>query len=304
MTKLVVDQIQKSGGPVLTLPTASPTNGQYVSSNANGELSFTAAPTATPGVPAIDPSSLPYIFAVTTGYWSDSSGNYGWSTELGQWYSNNSSYGAYMLGMATGRHDFGSSNGPNYSNYTYPPEVFYMRGTRGETTFAEDSTRYANTSDRYNYPDKMLTVVFIKNNTSADITTTAYFAGTSYWGSGYEGGQLFTMTPNAANASPSSITSLSYQSLWNYSSNTARFSTNASITVPADKTIALVLYTSGYYYANSSGYHAMYANGFYNMVSNTLTTGLSVDVPRTIKAITNPNKAGGASLAGLSEIWR
>lgn len=304
MTKLVVDQIQKLGGPVLTLPAASPTNGQYVSSTAVGQLGFTAAPTVTPGTPAVADTSLPYIFAVNTGYYSDDTGNYGWTSELGQWYSNNSSYGAYMLGIATGRHDFGSDNGPNYTSYIYPPELFFMRGSRGETMYAEDVTRYANTSTRYSYPDKMLTVVFIKNSTSSDISSTAYYAGSSYWGSGYEGGQLFTMTPNGVNSNPSSITSLAYQSLWNYTSNTHRFATSASFTVPADKTIALVLYTSGYFYADSSGYHSMHANGFYNMVSNTLVTGLSVDVPRTLKAISNPNRVGGASLAGLSEIWR
>lgn len=40
MSKLVVDQIQKSGGPALTLPTVSPTAGQYVQSDASGNLSF------------------------------------------------------------------------------------------------------------------------------------------------------------------------------------------------------------------------------------------------------------------------
>lgn len=45
MSKLVVDQIQKSGGPALTLPTVSPTAGQYIQSDASGNLSFTSGPT-------------------------------------------------------------------------------------------------------------------------------------------------------------------------------------------------------------------------------------------------------------------
>jgi hypothetical protein len=42
MSKLVVDQIQKSGGPTLTLPTVSPTAGQMLASDASGNLSFTS----------------------------------------------------------------------------------------------------------------------------------------------------------------------------------------------------------------------------------------------------------------------
>lgn len=45
MSKLVVDQIQKSGGPALTLPTVSPTAGQYIQSDASGNLSFASVPT-------------------------------------------------------------------------------------------------------------------------------------------------------------------------------------------------------------------------------------------------------------------
>lgn len=45
MSKLVVDQIQKSGGPALTLPTVSPSAGQYIQSDASGNLSFVAPPT-------------------------------------------------------------------------------------------------------------------------------------------------------------------------------------------------------------------------------------------------------------------
>lgn len=40
MSKLVVDQIQKSGGPALTLPTVSPTAGQIIQSDASGNLTF------------------------------------------------------------------------------------------------------------------------------------------------------------------------------------------------------------------------------------------------------------------------
>lgn len=51
MSKLVVDQIQKSGGVALTLPLADGTNGQLLKTDGSGNLSFTAPPTVvTPGV--------------------------------------------------------------------------------------------------------------------------------------------------------------------------------------------------------------------------------------------------------------
>ena len=51
MSKLVVDQIQKSGGVALSLPTADGTNGHLLKTDGAGNLSFTAPPTAAaPGV--------------------------------------------------------------------------------------------------------------------------------------------------------------------------------------------------------------------------------------------------------------
>lgn len=44
MSKLVVDQIQKSGGAAFTLPLADGTNGQLVKTDGAGNLSFTAPP--------------------------------------------------------------------------------------------------------------------------------------------------------------------------------------------------------------------------------------------------------------------
>jgi hypothetical protein len=47
MSKLVVDQIQKSGGPALTLPTVDGTAGQALLTNGNGTLSFGSSSTPT-----------------------------------------------------------------------------------------------------------------------------------------------------------------------------------------------------------------------------------------------------------------
>lgn len=48
MSKLVVDQIQKSGGPALTLPSADGTNGQVMVTNGSGTLSFATNTVPTP----------------------------------------------------------------------------------------------------------------------------------------------------------------------------------------------------------------------------------------------------------------
>lgn len=55
MSKLVVDQIQKSGGPALTLPTTDGTAGQALVTNGSGTLSFAAS--ATPATLGINQQS-------------------------------------------------------------------------------------------------------------------------------------------------------------------------------------------------------------------------------------------------------
>ena len=299
MTKIITKKIQNGGGPEFTLPTTNISSNSYISVNSSGQLGFSTKSTANSAIDVASETSLPYLFCISTGYTSGSISSTGWSSELGQWYSDNATYASYMLGIVSGRTSWGLSNGPNYSNYVIPPKINFIQGSRGQSGFMRHFTRYASTTNKYNYPDKMLSAYFIKNSSSSDISSTMYFHGSSYWSSGYEGARAFTLIPNATNANKSSISSLSVSNLWNYSTSSAKFTTSASVTFPANKTICFMIYSSAHYYAGPDNYHFKLSNGIYDFVTSVLSNSmLSIDVDRTLKAINNPNRS-----SATYEIW-
>lgn len=146
---------------------------------------------------------------------------------------------------------------------------------------SKDYTEYASTSHRYNYPTFNIAVMFIKNTTNAPITRDLSFFYSSYWGSGYEGAQLFTVIPDAEGAD---LTDVTYTQVWNVTSSHAS-NTSASITIPANTTIAVVLACSEYYHASSSGYQFSKEIGFFDL-PDFLSNGLEIDIPVTQAALT------------------
>jgi hypothetical protein len=93
----------------------------------------------------------------------------------------------------------------------------------------------------------------VRNDTDADITRTLFFQYSSYWGSGYEGAQLFTVTPNKTDDLRGDTTDATYAQIWSITSSGAA-ETSVSVTIPANTTIAIVLACSDHYVTNSSGY--------------------------------------------------
>jgi hypothetical protein len=264
MTKLIVDEIQRQGGPTLTLPTTVAVGTQYISSDASGNLSFTNQEQIIYPTEALNSSSSPVIFAINTGY-TRQNGTYGWSSELGQWNQNNTDYAGYKFGVVTGRNAWNPDSGSNYSNYVQLPQIIFPRGSRGDTTYIEGMNTDNDTTNRYSYPDKLLQCIFLKNPTSSSITTNIGWTGTSYSDS-YAGASLDIFIPNSVSA-PSTY---SHTNLFAYASSTNRFSSSPSITVPAGITVAVVGYSSPYYYANSSGYNFHFGGGFYDLKRTTL----------------------------------
>jgi hypothetical protein len=298
MTKLIVDELQRQGGPTIKLPTTTPTGSQYIQSDETGQLSFTNQESLVLPDDAILAGSSPVIFAINTCY-TRSTGTYGWSSELGQWNTSNASYALYKLAVATGRNDWGAANGGNYSNYNLLPEFIYPRGSYGDTTFIETINTDNDTTNRYSYTDKLLQVVFLKNPTGSAITTNIKWTGTSYSGS-YNGLSLDIFTPDAA-SNPSTI---NHTNLYSYTSSTNKVNTSNSITVQPGFTVAVVGFSSAYYFADSSGYNFHFGGGFYDLKTTTLNSGLIVDIPKTVRALTNPLGKGTTSAAELADIWR
>ena len=307
MSKLVVNKIQKSGGSGISFPTDSLANNKVlVSSVSNPEqLTFSDYTQQIPSLNHYFETVWPMIFAVNVGYQSDTGGNYGWSSELGQWYSGNI---ANKVAIATGRHPWSNASGPNYAFYTKPPEIQYFQGSTGRFTYTEEQIVHADSGNRYSYPDKMVSLIFVKNTTGSSITSNFNFSGSAYWSSGYEGACISTLVPNATNTqistNPSTITSISETDVWSSTSSTPNFSRTQSITIPADTTIGIFFYSSAHYYTSSSGYVFFMRHEIYNLASS-LVSGLVIDIPRTIKCITNPNRLDyTTSTTSKTDIWK
>jgi ABC-type multidrug transport system permease subunit len=57
------------------------------------------------------------------------------------------------------------------------------------------------------------------------------------------------------------------------------------VLIPAGKTVAILLYSSAYYYTTYYNYYTQFMHWYiFNFRSAFLTTGLEVDVERTLKA--------------------
>jgi hypothetical protein len=138
---------------------------------------------------------------------------------------------------------------------------------------------YEYSTNQYYYSHACLGVVFVKNTTDVDITKTLSFGGSCGYNSGYNGMALFVGTPN------SDLTALTWTRPYSYTTASAYQSSTASITVPANTTIAILLYTSGYYVTSLNTHATIFSHWYlYNMRSTFLKDGLEIDIPTTLKA--------------------
>jgi len=306
-SKIVVDTIQKNGGPAIKLPAAAGSNGQILASNTADptELVFLNKPADVSADGGISSSSLPIIFARNVGYQQDNTGNYGWSSELGDWRSSGSI--PTIASITLGRTYYNAANNGNYANYYFTPRLEFIQGTTGRFCYTQHDSVYADSSNRYTYPDKMLSLMFIKNTTAANITSTFSSGGSSY-STTYGGAQVYTLTPNANNtaiaANTSVISSITQTQAWTYSTTNANYIATTSITIPADTTIGIGMFTSGKYHTSySQSYNLHMRHEIYNFTSF-LTAGLVVDVPRTLRALQNPNKLAYDASTNGADIWK
>jgi len=227
----------------------------------------------------VEPNSLPFLFSIINRY-NDYWGYGAYTSQLGQWYAN-TSHIDYAMQMVTGATGYTT----DYCAFYRPPQLSFLQGNNGRFIFSEMYAKYAVSSNEYTYPYALVGVLFIKNTTDADITRTFYFGGSSYWSSGYEGLGCFVATPNSTNEDPSSITGITWSNIYSYASSTSNVAGSANVTVPANKTVAVLLYSSSYYYTGSYNHYTQFMHWYiYSFRSNFLTTGLEIDVDRTLRA--------------------
>jgi hypothetical protein len=141
------------------------------------------------------------------------------------------------------------------------------------------NTVYGYSTNQYYYSHANLGVVFVKNTTNADITKTLSFGGSCGYNSGYNGMALFVGAPNVETAS------LTWTRPYFTATAAAYQSSTAFLTVPANTTVAVLLYSSGHYVTTSNAHYTTFSTWYLvNMRSVFLTDGLEIDIPKTLKA--------------------
>ncbi|WP_265027858.1 MULTISPECIES: coiled-coil domain-containing protein [unclassified Wolbachia] len=254
----------------------------------------------------VEPGSLPFLFGVL-GRKNNYFGHGTFMTELGKW-SSDITKTDYMLQLLAGSHTYNT----DYVSFYRPRQLSFIEGSKGTFIYGELCTKsFSGSYDEiYYYPYAALGVVFIKNTTNVNINKTIEFVGSSYSSTEYGGAGLFVGTPDNTNSNKSRISRIIWKNVYQYTSSDSKLAGSGNVEIPAGKTVAILLYTSSYLYSRTQVSQGMLASnyvhnygqfiqwGIYNIRSNVLTTGLEVDVERTLKAWQCPG------LSNTYEIWR
>ncbi|MCA7010473.1 coiled-coil domain-containing protein [Wolbachia endosymbiont of Tribolium confusum] len=254
----------------------------------------------------VEPGSLPFLFGVL-GRKNNYFGHGTFTTELGKW-SSDITKTDYMLQLLAGSHTYDT----DYVSFYRPRQLSFIEGSKGTFIYGELCTKsFSGSYDEiYYYPYAALGVVFVKNTTNVNINKAIEFVGSSYSSTEYGGAGLFVGTPDNTNSNKSSISKIVWKNVYQYTSSDSKLAGSGNVEIPAGKTVAILLYTSSYLYSRTQVSQGMLASnyvhnygqfiqwGIYNIRSNVLTTGLEVDVERTLKAWQCPG------LSNTYEIWR
>lgn len=145
-----------------------------------------------------------------------------------------------------------------YSGATSPNP--YYNGSSKRIIFANgswigtDNIRHSPNGSNYSHMTTGL--MFVKNPTATDITVTLYANCSSQSGS-YDGCGVMVGTPN--NTDKSLVTGLTWTNLWTYTSSTTSASNSFTLTVPANKTVVVLVNASSYYWTGTT-YNHYYTN--------------------------------------------
>ncbi|WP_264376308.1 MULTISPECIES: hypothetical protein [unclassified Wolbachia] len=240
----------------------------------------------------VEPGSLPFLFGVL-GRKNNYFGHGTFTTELGKWSSDITKTDC-MLQLLAGSHTYDT----DYVSFYRPRQLYFIEGNKGTFIYGELCTKsFSGSYDEiYYYPYAALGVVFVKNTTNVNINKTIEFVGSSYSSTEYGGAGLFVGTPDNTNSNKSSISKIVWKNVYQYTSSDSKLAGSGNVEIPAGKTVAILLYTSSYLYSRTQVSQGMLASnyvhnygqfiqwGIYNIRSNFLTTGLEVDVERTLRA--------------------
>lgn len=260
MSKIIVDQIQKSGGAAFTLPSTDGTAGQLLKTDGAGNLAFAAAPTDNI-VPADNAQIYGSVFTASgrgniysTGEWSSSGPNstYQNATAAGT----NATYTHQSFNMFLGDGYPGGTSQQMYSGdfrgLDYRTILYSGNDRLGhnyrELFYYENNSSYGGVSWH---------VMPVRNTTGSPITRTLNFMYSAY--DTYNGAALGYYTPNAATYAATT------GGTWTQPfTQTGQTITNASssIVIPANTTVLVMLVTSHnyqttYYFKESSMFYGL-----------------------------------------------
>lgn len=327
MSKLVVDQIQKSGGGILTLPSTSAgadnsllvsdlggnlgfstlgnllpsgIQGSVLSNDGSGNLSFEASPLVPQDSPLIIgtvASSSARGNPYSTGGWTTSGPNSTFQNATAAGTTAQYTHQAWNMFLGDGY--------PNASGNT----LFYSHDYAGE--YNRD-IHYASNNrvgdvertwfyyyNQTGYGGVTFRVLPIRNTTNSAISTTVYFGYSSY--DTYNGAACGTYTPSndgsvELGSEYSKVTGGTWTQGFTNTTN-AQTSSSMSVSVPANTTVLVMLITSHNY---QTTYYFDETSNFFNL-STTFKTGLVCDLrmlnalatarsPSATNALSYPNE--------------
>ncbi|GHT98402.1 hypothetical protein FACS1894126_3840 [Alphaproteobacteria bacterium] len=176
-----------------------------------------------------------------------------------------------MLKLLAGTHEYTTE----YAGFYKEPSLCFLQGSMGNFIQREMYLKYQSSSNMYVYPYAALGVFFIKNTTDLAIATTIKVGGSCY----SDGGSVLVGTPNAENEE------ISWQNIYVTSATSSNFTGTSSFNVPANTTVAILVYTSSYYYTGSYSYYVQFLHWYvHSFRAETLVSGLEIDVEKTLKA--------------------
>ena len=331
MSKIIVDQVQKNGGDVLTLPTTDATaNNQAlvgstagvlsfspismptadsdankpVTTNGSGQLQFGAfaLPTSTGTAGQILQSNgtsatwVPSVAGLPADSNSDliigtvhSESNRGNAYSTGNWTSSGPNSTWYATQALNSTYDDATWNmflGDGIPNGVQSDEFYINNANTNDVRvieFANNNRVGHYYQDRYHqqnstsYSGITLRVLPIRNSGTSDVTTSVSAEASSYSNSNYSGTCIGVYTPtNSSGTNYATVTGGSWQTLASYDSSSAGYNFGAqTLTVPAGKTVLVMLVTSTHYHTT---YQFTDTNQFYNLSTTFSNSDVHCDI--------------------------
>ena len=270
MSKLIVDQIQKSGGAAFTLPTSDGTSGQVLGTDGSGLLAFQVSPSKPPPDTSNIYGSVMTASArgniYSTGEWTSSGPN---ST-----YQNATAAGTNATYTHMSWNMFLSDGYPNGTT-----DIMFANDCMGlesrKKSYANNQRLGVNQRELFYYDNNTSYggvswhVMPVRNTTNASITKSLSFQYSSY--DTYNGAALGYYTPNAATYA--ATTGGTWTQPFTQTSQTINNAVS-SIVIPAYTTVLVMLVTSHNY---QTTYRFKESSMFYNL-STFFSSGLVCDL--------------------------